>query len=93
MLQRMKKIFVPIKALQGLSSDFHVEMDRDTRGIKILVSGVKNISELSDNLVVLKCAGFRLSIKGEALSLSVYEEKTLEISGRLEVVEFENSKN
>ena len=93
MLQRMKKIFVPIKALQSLSSDFHVEMDKSSGGIRILVSGVKRISELSDKMLSLKCGGFRLKVKGEALSLALYEEKTIEISGKLEVIEFENSKN
>ena len=93
MLQRMKKIIKPIKEIGALSSDFHVEIDKSSGGLKLVVSGVKRISELSDKSLSLISSGVCLRIKGARISLSLYEDKTVEISGKLEVIEFENTKN
>ncbi len=93
MLQRMKKITKPIKALLAEGSDFHVEIDKSSGGLRLLASGVKRIAELSDKSLSLKCSSYTVKIKGERLSMSLYEDKSVEISGKLEVIEFENSKN
>ncbi len=93
MLQRIKKLKNPIKTLLAEGSGFHVEIDKSSNGLRLLSSGVKRIAELSDKSICLKCGAHSLKVKGQCLSLSLYEDKYVEISGKLEVIEFENSKN
>ena len=93
MLEKIKKLKTPIKTLLSEGADFHVEIDRKNDGVRILVSGVKRITELNEKALYLKCKPFTVKLLGERLSVSLYEDKSVEISGKLEVIEFENSKN
>ena len=93
MLEEIKKLKNPIKPLLAEGARFHVEIDKSDSGLRLLASGVKRIAELSDKSLSLKCSQYTIKIIGERLSLSLYEDKSLEISGKLEVIEFENSKN
>ena len=93
MPQEIKKHQKPIKMLLAQSSPFRIEIDKSADGFVILASGIKRISELSENEVALKFNKGKLAVKGAHLSLSLYEDKTVEISGKLEVIGFENTKN
>ena len=93
MQENLKMIKNPLKTLLNVGADFHIEIDKSDSGLRILTAGVKRIKELSEKSISLKAKGFTLKISGERLSLSLYEDKTVEIRGKLEVIEFENTKN
>ncbi|MBO5945481.1 MAG: hypothetical protein J6Q69_02625 [Clostridia bacterium] len=51
--------------------------------MSFLLSGINSIREFSSASVLLRSKGFMISIVGEALSLAVYENKTVEIIGKI----------
>ena len=93
MPERIKKNKNPVSALISESSPFHVEIDKSGKGVRLIVSGVKRITELSENCIFLKCQALSLKLSGDDLSLALYEDKSLEISGKVEVIELANTKN
>ena len=93
MLRELKKLKSPIRSLMSEGADFHVEIDKCALGLRATASGVKRISELSETSISLKTKGYTLVVGGKRLSLSIYENKTVEISGKIEVMKFENSQN
>ncbi len=88
MIKRLKKdnsiAFTPIPQ----TSHFHLEMDRTTRGFHMAVGGVKRIVDYTPNYIKLSLLGFSMLISGEDLKVSVYESKTVEISGNILKTEF-----
>lgn len=93
MPERIKKVKKIVSSLLAEGSDFHAEIDKSGDGFRVLVSGVRRVTELSEKSLSLKCPHHSLKIKGDTLSLSLYEDKSVEISGKLEVIEFANTKN
>ena len=84
-LKKMKKI----KAIRVPTiSGFHVEIDKSHDGYSVVTSGVSRVAELSEDVVKLKCRKGVLTVKGCNLTLSLYENKTVEISGKLKGVDF-----
>ena len=75
------------KNKKGLSS-FHLEADRCSVGMCMVISGVVGISQLSDEIVSLKSHGGRLDISGKRLKICVFENSTVEIKGRIEEAKF-----
>ncbi len=74
-------------------SPFHIEADRSPAGLTVRVGGIIGIAEYSDELVLLKSHGGRLTLTGKRLSITVYEDKTVEICGRVEGMELGYGKN
>lgn len=72
---------------------FHLEADRMPGGMGMFISGVIGVSEFSDEKVTLLSHSGRIFIEGVRLSLSVYENSTVEIRGRIEAVRFGYGKN
>jgi hypothetical protein len=66
---------------------FSVEISRKGRGIAVTVSGVISIIELQDQKCVFKVRGANISIKGENLSVSIFENSTCEITGAVKGIE------
>lgn len=64
------------------------EIRKSGRGAVIAISGVMNITELTDERISLSAHSGRVEIRGVSLSLSVFENRTVEISGKIEGVEF-----
>ena len=58
------------------------------RCMSFLLSGINSIREFSALSVLLRSKGFLISIAGESLSLAVYENKTVEIVGKIYKMEF-----
>ena len=67
---------------------FHIEVDGVNRGISVSVGGVLSILDFTEEAAVVKIRRGRLKIVGSELAVSVYENKTVEISGRLCRIEF-----
>ena len=93
MPQEIKKIQKPISNLVSKASPFHIEIDKAGAGFLISASGIKRIAELTESKISLKFNKGTLGVSGANLSLSLYEDKTVEISGKLEVIEFGYTKN
>lgn len=93
----MIKFFKRIKWLKNCVSnqfsEFHLEMDKNQKGISMLVGGTFSIKEYGDNSCILKTEIGSINISGKGLSISVYENKTVEISGNVEELSIAYSKN
>lgn len=67
----------------GRLSDFHAELDKTIAGFSFSCSGVVGISEFSDTEIIVKLSSFSLRILGKGLYMSVFEEKRVEIIGKI----------
>ena len=76
----------------GLSS-FHLEADRSTKGMSVILSGVIGISDFSDSSINLLSHGGRIVVNGQKLFICVYENNSVEIVGKVEGVVFKYGKN
>lgn len=71
-----------------LPSDFHIELDRTPRGLSLSCSGVKGITEFSESAVSIRLSEFSVLICGNKLLITVFEEKSIEIIGKIREVKF-----
>ena len=67
---------------------FSMEASRIGGGISIALSGVIGISDYSESEILLKSHGGKIRICGKRLMLSIYEDNTAEIVGRIEEIGF-----
>ncbi len=93
MIKLIKKLKHRISGAQSFLSPFHIEADRSSSGLDVLVGGVKSIVSYSDNEIVLKTVIGSLCIMGVCISLSIYDNQTVKLSGRIEEVKLAYSKN
>ena len=80
------------KKINTPPSPFHVEIDRVQGGMAVLVSGVRAIRELTDTTVLLRLRGGCLRVSGGGISLTVYENRTVEVIGGVVSIEIQNDK-
>lgn len=71
-----------------LQSGFHLEADRMMSKTSVCVSNVTAIIDFRSEFAVLKMKKGRIKIIGENLSISIYENKIVEISGKVGNIEF-----
>ena len=74
-------------------SSFHLEANRSPHGMSIILSGIIGVSDFSDSEIILLSHGGRICVKGKRLFISVYENYTVEIVGRVEEIVFYYGKN
>jgi len=67
----------------GRLSNFHAELDKTVLGFSFSCSGVEGINEFSDTEIIVKLSSFSLRIVGKGLYMSVFEEKRVEIIGKI----------
>ena len=72
---------------------FHLEADRNVKGLSVLIGGIIAISDLSASCVSLASHGGRIIISGERLAVKVYEFNSVEIVGKIKEVSFVYGKN
>lgn len=65
------------------ASSFCVEIKKSTRGAVAVVHGVMSINEYSEERVELLSHFGRMSILGEMLTVSVLQDRVVEIYGRI----------
>ena len=70
----------------------HIEASRCKRGISILIDGIIGVTDFNENSIMLSSHGGRISISGRGLSLSVYDNGSVEIVGRIENLGFSYGK-
>ena len=73
-------------------SSFHIEANRSTKGLSIVLSGIIGISDFSDTYICFKSHGGRIKVVGKSLFLNVYEGGSAEIVGRIEEIMFDYGK-
>ena len=76
------------KGVVSMPRTFHIEADRVGDGISVSVSGVISILDFSEEAAVLKLRRGRMKISGGGLAVAVYENKIVEISGKISGMEF-----
>ena len=74
----------PVAAL----SPFHLEANRHSRGIRLMISGIIGISDFTDERVALATHGGKLTVAGSSLELCIYENGTASISGKVTDIGF-----
>ncbi len=86
-MQRKSKKPKENREVKRTTSNFHVEMDKILGGISLSVCGVKNILNFTSEEVVLKLDTGKIKVSGFSLDLIIYENKTVEVVGKILRVE------
>ena len=92
MTEKENKKNVPSPPVPSGLSSFHIEANRSTKGLSIVLSGIIGISDFSDTFICFKSHGGRIKVAGKNLFLNVYEGGSAEIVGRIEEITFEYGK-
>lgn len=69
-------------------SGFHAEIDKVRCGISFSVSSVLSIVDFNEEEVTLKLDKGRVRVIGEMLEIAVYENRIVEIFGKIGAIEF-----
>lgn len=72
---------------------FHLELESGVLGMSLLACGVREIQEYSEMMLSMKITGGSMHIKGQGLRLTVFENKTVEVGGRILEVSFSYDRN
>ena len=54
---------------------------------KIILIGVIGVSEINERTILIKCHGTKIKISGSNISLSVFEQNALEVTGKVEGIQ------
>lgn len=73
-------------------SPFHLEADRSSKGMCLILGGIIGISDFSDSFILMLSHGGRILVNGKNLFISVYENNTVEIQGKVEEIIFKYGK-
>lgn len=77
----------------AMSQSFHLEADRSRNGMSVFISGIIGIGDFSDESAILLSHSGKVAVLGKRLNVSVYENRTVEINGRVEEISFKYGKN
>ena len=77
----------------ALMPTFHLEADRVMGGISVILNGIISICSLSSEGIQLKSHRGKIQLCGKEMSVSIFENHTVEIVGRIEGIVFEYGKN
>lgn len=86
------KIGVKNAVASSALSSFHLEANRSSKGMTLLLSGIIGISDFTEEQIVLLSHGGRITISGKRLFINVYENNNVEIVGRAEEISFRYGK-
>ena len=70
-------------SISGSVAGYRLEADGNGRYMKIFISGVRCVSSFSDSSVEVLTKKEKLNINGKLIEISVFENKTIEISGNI----------
>ena len=69
---------------------YHMELNATASGASVILGGIKGVVEVSDEFIKIMTKSGTVSIVGSGLIISVFEYKTLQISGKIENISFSN---
>ena len=72
---------------------FFLNAERVGRGIRLIVGSVIAVSEITEKEILLVSHGARIRVIGDNLELSLFEERAVEVCGRVREVLFLYGKN
>lgn len=72
---------------------FHLELERRGGACAVAIDGVVGVCEFSEVSVLLVCHGGRVRINGEKLAILTFENRTVEVIGKVLGVELSYGKN
>ena len=72
---------------------FYLSCERAVGGLSLLVGGIIGVSELDDGRTELLSHSGRVIVSGHGLKLTVFENKSIEINGRIEGINFAYGKD
>ena len=67
---------------------FHMEADRLPTGVSVSIMGVLSIVDFNESSAIMKMRRGKIKVSGSSLSVAVYENRTVEICGKVGAVEF-----
>ena len=67
---------------------FHIEIDKTDKGMSVIINGAESIIDYTENKVTLKIGKGNMIIDGVGLTLALYENKTIEIIGKIGEIRF-----
>ena len=73
---------------QGPSAGFYLSCERVAGGLSLVIGGIVGVSELEDGCTELLTHTGRIMVRGKALRLTTFENKSIEIKGRIEGIFF-----
>ena len=68
--------------------EFDLSCEKALGGLSLLVGGIIGVSELDDGRTELLSHSGRVIVSGRGLKLTVFENKSVEINGRIEGINF-----
>lgn len=77
----------------NIISPFRCEYDGGKGGMSVILYGIISIKDFSGEEVLMRTSGFNIKISGTGLTLSVYENKSVEIYGKIMNMELIYDKN
>ena len=76
-----------------IRTPFRCELDGGRGGMSVILYGIISIKDFSGDEVLMRTSGFNIRISGVGLTLSVYENKSVEIYGKILNMELIYDKN
>lgn len=86
--KRSNSVFEKPKRKRFIPPEFSLSATSGVSKITVNVSGVVGVSEYSSEDIVLKTRKGGIRVKGNALELTVFEGKSVLVSGEVDAVEF-----
>ncbi len=93
MTEKEKKTTGVVRNYSASLSAFRMEAERCPRGICLRFAGTIGINEFSEEAVEINNHGGRVLISGKRLKVIIFENKQVEINGKVEAIEFRYGKN
>ncbi len=93
MTEKFNRLFAKEQHPVNSLSSFHLEADRSSKGMSLMLSGIIGISDFSDSFILMLSHGGRILVNGKNLFIGVYENNTVEIQGKVEGIVFKYGKN
>jgi len=87
-----KKDGVDIKPSNAISP-FHLDAVRAPRGMTLIFDGIIGLEGFSLEGVELRSHAGRIYVSGKRLKVSVFENRAVEVTGRVEEIRFGYGKN
>ncbi len=74
-------------------TSFRLEAVKHRSGMSLIFSGIVSINVFEDTCIELKSHGCKINIVGQRLNITVFENNSLEITGKVGGVDFSYGKN
>ena len=79
---------LPVNSEREAPRGLHIEIDKVQSGLAVCINGVSSVLDFGEECAVLKLRRGKVIVSGSCLSISLYENKIAEISGKVDKIEF-----